>query len=157
MSTLGKLATFLVVGPIAVLVLGIGGCEATKAYYDRRVRSMCDVDGGVRIIEKVTISRDLFRAMNGENGSVPTVPHESLRNMSIPFYLQQELIRIHDGILKVSRTEYRVVRRSDLRVVGVAVVYSRSGGDFPFTASEPSYFRCPQTFDLERQQFTVKD
>jgi hypothetical protein len=155
MSKVAKVVAAILLAPLAVVVAGIGGCEATKAYYDWRVQTMCEADGGVRIKEKVVISRELLKAMGGEAGGVPVVPLEMLKKVSVPFYLQQEVRQIRDGTPRILRTEYRIVRRSDQQVTGIAVVYSRNGGDFPFTRSEPSYFQCPQSFDLERQQFIV--
>lgn len=155
MSKVAKVLGAMLLAPIVVVTAGIGGCEATKAYYDWRIQTMCDVDGGVRIYEKVIISRELLQAMGGEVQGVPHVPHEVLSNLSVPFYLQQEARQIRGGTPRLSRTEYRIVRRSDQKITGIAVVYSRSGGDFPFTRSEPSFFQCPQSIDLERQQFAI--
>ena len=57
MSAVGRVLAWVALTPIVVLVAGIGGCEVRKAYYDSQVRKMCEKDGGVTVIESVTLKR----------------------------------------------------------------------------------------------------
>jgi hypothetical protein len=155
MNTLIKAIAAVVLAPIVMLVAGIGGCEATKAYYDWRVRQMCEKDGGATVIDRISIGPETLEKMKGVAGGA-LIPHESERKTEIPVYWRSDARTIRDGYLSVSRTELIAIRRSDGKVLGKAVYYGRTGGDFPFTASEPSHFQCPQAAELERKLFVVE-
>jgi hypothetical protein len=156
MSTFGKLAVLVVGGPIAVVVLGIGGCEATKVYYDWRVGQMCERDGGVTVYERVAIGRDLLAKMKGDINGVPVVPSESAYVLDVPVFLRQVDQRVREAEPRIGRTEFQIVRRSDGKIMAKSIFYSRSGGDFPFTGSHSSYFSCPSSSELERKTFVVE-
>lgn len=153
MTQLGKVVAGVVLGPIVVVVAGIGGCEATKAYYDWQVREMCAKDGGANVYERMAISPAMFKELKGDLGGGLAIPHESMRRPEIPFYWRSEQRTVREGNPRIARTEHLIIRRSDGKVLGKAVFYGRSGGDFPFTVSEASYFQCPQQTHLERQIF----
>jgi hypothetical protein len=51
------------------------------------------------------------------------------------------------------RLEYRVVRAVDKVVMGVLVMYTRRGGDFPMGPMHDSYFSCPEKASLEQSIF----
>ena len=156
MSTVGKVITAVVLAPIVILVAGIGGCEATKAYYDWQVREMCAKDGGATVYERMTISSEMFKKMRGNIGGVPVVPPESARDTEVPVFSRTEAQRIREGHPSITRSEYTIIRRSDAKVLGKAVYYGRGGGDFPFTASHPTSFGCPQDAELERKLFAIE-
>ena len=156
MSTLGKVVTGLVLAPIAILVLGIGGCEAKKAYYDWQVQRMCEKDGGAIVYEQMSISPGMFKRMRGNLGGAPVVPPESARDTEVPVFLRAEAQRIREGHPSITRTEYAIIRRSDAKILGKVVYYGRGGGDFPFTVSEATYFQCPRNAELERKIFSVE-
>jgi hypothetical protein len=156
MGKLTKVLIGIVLAPIALLVIGIGGCEATKAYYDWQVRRMCERDGGVTVYERLPIGADLLAKMKGHISGVPVVPQESANATDIPVFLRQVDQRVREGEPRIGRTEFQIVRRSDGKILAKSIFYSRSGGDFPFTASHPSRFACPSGSDLERKTFVVE-
>lgn len=146
-----KVITAIVLTPVILLVLGIGGCEAIKAYYDRQVERLCEKDGGAVVYEQIALEPGI-RLLGG----TPVVPPESARELAIPVYSRIPVRPIREGWLSISRTEYSIIRRVDGKVLGKAVFYGRAGGDFPFTVSHPTTFRCPQRTDLERKVFLVR-
>lgn len=150
MNTLGKVVAGVVLGPIILIVVGIGGCEATKAYFDSRIREMCERDGGAKVFEVAKVKLETFERMKGQSGAI-LIPHESAHRLSVPIFWRSEEQLIRGGHLKISRTEIKFIRRSDGATLGLATYYGRSGGDFPFTVSEPSHFRCPQRTDIEQK------
>lgn len=143
MSIFGKVVAGIVLGPIAILVASIGGCEAMKAYYDWQVREMCENDGGVTVYERFPVSTEFFKARGGDRG-VMSLPSESEERKDVPVFQRMKSLVVKEGSLKVLRYEAQVIRWSDSKVLGRLILYGRGGGDFPFTASAPSYYQCPE-------------
>lgn len=154
MGPIGKAVSAVVITPIVILIVGIGGCEARKAYYDWRVRTLCETDGGATVYEQVTLNPEMFRKMKGVGDAV-LVPDESARKTDIPVYRRWEQQMIREGHPSIHRVEMKIVRRVDSKVLGTAVRFSRRGGDFPFTVSNPSHFGCPD-LDLASKLFVVE-
>jgi hypothetical protein len=142
MNAIGRLTAMIVIGPIAILVLGIGGCEATKAYYDWQVRQMCMKDGGIAIYEYIEISPAIAASMGRVDGHLG-ISIESSASPSDVAFLRGERNSLKDGEPSIGRHEQSIVRRNDEKVVARIVRYWRTGGDFPFTVSHPSAFSCP--------------
>ena len=142
MSTFGKVVAGVVLAPIIVLVAGVGGCEARKAYYDWQVREMCKKDGGITVYEHINMSREVAASM-GRVGGHLSITIESAAPANDIAFLRGEPNVLREGEPSIRRHEQAIVRRSDGKVVGSVVRYARAGGDFPFTASNPSVFSCP--------------
>lgn len=156
MANPGKVLAIVVLSPIVVLVAGIGGCEATKAYYDWQVREMCKKDGGVAVYERIPVRAELFKARGGDRG-VMSVPNESEGRRDVPVFQRMTSGVIEEGLIRVVRHEVQIVRWSDSKVIGRLVLYGRSGGDFPLTTSAPSYYQCPESGgDVVRQVLVVQ-
>jgi hypothetical protein len=142
MSILGKVVAGIVLAPIAILIIGIGGCEARKAYYDWQVRQMCEKDGGATVYEHIKLSPESAAAM-GRVGGHLSITIESVAPASDIAFLRGEPSVLREGEPSIRRHEQAIVRRSDGKVAARVVRYSRAGGDFPFTVSNPSVFSCP--------------
>jgi len=140
MSTVGRVLAWIALTPIAVLVAGIGGCEARKAYYDWQVRKMCDTDGGVTVFERVLLSQDEYKALGGSQGQIP-VPRESSAPPEFPYASSTTDKILKEDSLRITRTESLIRRRADAKVLARYVTYARVGGDFPSWA-HPSYTMC---------------
>jgi hypothetical protein len=139
---LGKLIAAVVLAPIVILVVGIGGCEARKAYYDWQVRQMCEKDGGVMVYEHIEISPEVAASM-GRVGGHLSITVESAASRSDVAFLRGDPTVLREGEPTIERLEQAIVRRSDGKVAARMVSYGRAGGDFPFTGSHPSTFSCP--------------
>jgi hypothetical protein len=138
--------------PIVVIVGGIGGCEARKAYFDWQVRKLCEKEGGVTVYEHYRPSNETLKALGGET-TLSSLPDKSLQRFDIPVYQHLlESVARREGSPTIARHEAIVARWSDSKVLGRLVIFSRAGGDFPFSGSAPSYFQCPAVnTDLVRQ------
>lgn len=141
MSRIGRVLAWVALTPIVVLMVGFSGCEARKAYYDWQVRKMCEKDGGVTIVEKVSVTRSQVEAMGKVGGFVSIAP-QSLAPSDAPVYSVATEIVIKEGHPKVRKREETVVRRADKKTVARVASYWREGGDFP-TFAHPSTFVCP--------------
>lgn len=143
---------WIVIAIIVSLVLAISFYEGRKAYWDSRVREMCEKDGGVQIFEKMSISKaeaDLLPRGNGKLG----VTSKDLASANAPAYSNRRSTRLNEWNPEVQRIEHAVIRRADQKIVARWIQYGRIGGDFPSIA-HPSSFACPDakriTSDLER-------
>ena len=156
MSNLGRVVAALVLSPIAILVVGIGGCEARKAYYDRQVREMCAMNGGITVYERFPVSSKFFEAHGGDRG-VMSLPNESEMRRDVPAFQRMTSLVVKEGSPRILRHEAQIIRWSDSKVLGRLILFGRSGGDFPFTVSAPSYYQCPEeNNDVVRQVLVIQ-
>jgi hypothetical protein len=129
-----------------VFVVALAGCAGyvpgRQAYWDEKVKEMCEKDGGTKIFEVVELPKlqyDLLRDKFGELN----IPPDGSSTQGTPFYRKDEFTYFRDGNPSVWRYELTIIRRSDRKVLGRQVVYSRVGGDFPSPAHASS-FSCPE-------------
>jgi hypothetical protein len=95
--------------------------------------------------------------LNGDLGGGLVIPHEAKPKADIPIFYRIEEVKIRDGYPSITRTEIKIIRRSDEKILGRQVQYGRSGGDFPLTVSAPSHFVCPSLKSpLTQQVFLVE-
>lgn len=114
----------------------LGGCE--KARLDEQVRRLCEKDGGITVHETVRMPPERFDAYGDLWVSAKSFakPDDEYFSTSDDTYLRRgnpEMVRYH----------YRVIRRSDGKVLGEGVVYWRRGGDMPGPWHD-SAFMCPE-------------
>lgn len=132
-----------------LLTSALAGCmgyvPGRQSYWDAQVREMCARDGGVKIIEKLPITKTDTAFLGRLDGKL-AVPSKASAHPRSPVYSEFSLVTIHsDGNLLVDRAESRIIRRSDGLVVAQWVVYKRSGGDVPTGLVHDSSFTCPDT------------
>lgn len=58
---------FLIAGLIAAVIF----YEGRKAYWDAQVKEMCVKDGGIRVHERVTLSKADYERLGGQSGMIP--------------------------------------------------------------------------------------
>lgn len=143
MQGVGLVKLLLIIPGVLVLLLlaAVGFFEGRKAYWDYRVRGMCEKDGGVVILEQMRISREQA-AFLPQAGGVVSVASENLSDPRAPAFTRTQETTIRDAQPIVKRIEHVVVRRDDGRRVANAVIYLRSGGDIPSPAFASSLY-CP--------------
>jgi hypothetical protein len=150
----GKVVAAVLLTPVVVVVGGIGGCEARKAYYDWQVRKLCEGDGGVVVYERMAISEaDYLRFArdvgSGAKGS-PLVAES-------PVSTETTITYIRRGNPEVRRDEEVFRRRSDNKIVARYVYYARVGGDFPSWAHPSSRGCAPIPGGVSKQVFSIED
>lgn len=130
---------------IAILIVGLGlaGCE--KYALDRQMEELCKNDGGVKVYETVTLSPEMFdRWGDPFPGWRERKPEDRLG----PDYLYvMEIVDIKHGDAfkgegELRRFSTRIYRRFDSKLMGEAISYGRSGGDF-IVIDHPTSKRCP--------------
>jgi hypothetical protein len=144
----------------ALLLTGcMGWVPGQQAYWDAQVKEMCEKDGGAQVYERVDLSSEDYQRLGGTNGVIP-VPLEGPERVS-PYFARTTIVKIHDGSPEVTKRTTDIVRRSDGKILGRNIIYSRVGGDFPTVISHHSYFACTDMpsvrTDIERQIFVVRE
>lgn len=123
-----------------LLVIGVLICEANKAYWDYKVARWCKEDGGVTVYHKVELTQEEYEKNGGKYGSIPVRSKDISRENEEYAYTNKTKI-IHEANPEVRRSEDTIYRKSDGKILGMLVHYSRRDGDFP-TGFHPSHFSC---------------
>jgi len=131
---------------MAMVITAFAGCAGyapgRQSYWDEKVKEMCEKDGGTRIFEVVDLPKQQYDVLRDKFGEL-NIPPDGPNTREAPYYRKDEFIYFRDGNPSVWRYELVVIRRSDQKILGRRVVYSRVGGDFPGPAHTSS-FSCPE-------------
>lgn len=119
---------------------GMSGCE--KARLDDEVRRLCAIDGGVKIYEKVVLSKDKF-----DKYGVIAIPRLNESSAGSDYFFIYDVKYYVHGNPEMWRDHFQVIRRSDSKLLGEAISYSRRGGDLP-GPWQSSSFSCPSDSDI---------
>lgn len=161
-TRLKRVSAMTLVAIAASLAGCMGWAPGRQAYWDARVKEMCEKDGGVTVYERVRISRAQIARrvlpMTADGRLSFTVKEHA--HPEAPIYAVEQITYLSEKNPRVRRTESVIVRRSDEAVVGKWVVYARAGGDLPTGASEGTSFICPDlqkmTSDLHEKLFLIE-
>ncbi len=113
-----------------VAVLALTGCE--KYELDRQMQTLCEKDGGNKVYETVPLPANMF----DESG----YPFPGWRQRSKEERLGNDYSYLYESTIikdgeptkgegKLWRSRVKIVRKSDGKLLGETIVYSRSGGD----------------------------
>jgi hypothetical protein len=122
----------------ALIALLLGGCIREKDRLDEQVRQLCAKDGGIKIYEHVRLAADKF----DERGHVNFYRRTSKEPLGAEYFFEVKVDFFRKGNPEMWRNYFQVVRRSDGKVLGESISYSRRGGDWPGPWHESS-FGCP--------------
>jgi hypothetical protein len=121
---------------IAALLLPLlAGCE--KARLDQQVKELCAKDGGVKVYETVKLPPERF----DQWGNVH-IPSKEKAKVGDDYYYELSTTYIRKGNPEMWRSHFRVIRKSNGKILGESVSYSRRGGDIP-GPWHASSFECP--------------
>ena len=116
------------------------GCE--KARFDQQVKELCAKDGGVKVYETVKMPAEKVNQWGQINFFKPTQGENALG----PGYIYKvDKTFIKQGKpheLAMWRDHIQIIRRSDGKLLGESVSYSRRGGDLP-GPWHPTSLTCP--------------
>ena len=102
---------------------------------------MCE-GWGVRVFERVMLPSERFNEFNQ-----PKISSRSMAPQSDEYFYDLEVTYLRRGSPDLLRMYFKIVRRSDGRVLGEAISYGRRGGDLP-GPGHPTYFKCPDKADI---------
>ncbi len=121
---------------------------------DRQVRELCAKDGGIKVYETVPLPPELM-----DKYGIIRVPTKEKATVDDQYYRESEKFYYLKGRLQMSRSEYRIIRKSDKKVLGKMVLYGRGGGGLP-GPWHGSSFNCRdimEIFDYEKLVFLKGD
>jgi hypothetical protein len=128
---------------LALCAFSINGCATpSQAYWDAKVKEMCEKDGGVTVYEHIELTREEFKKLGGNEYGEIDIPDETHTGNSDEYYITFSKHVIHQGEPQVERSETKIFRKSDKKELSVMVIYGRGGGDIPNGISHPSHFSC---------------
>lgn len=123
-------------------------------FYDIQVDRMCRVDGGVKVYETAHLPAEQI----DERGNSRLLSKDAARSAD-QYYYQRDYIHYRERDPQVTRVQHRIIRRSDGKVLGESIRYTRGGGGLPGPWHGSSYI-CPpvskESPSLERSIFTRK-
>ncbi len=131
-----------------------------KTYWDAEVDQLCAIDGGIRVYETVTLPPDKFNERGQINFYRPTQGENALGpdyifKWDIHYYKKGDPAAIGSQDIVMRRTHIKVIRKSDMKLLGEFVLYSRGGGDLP-GPWVPSSYRCPNAFEASSSMLRKK-
>ena len=128
----------------------LAGCEREKHHLDEEVRRLCAKDGGVKVYETVKLPAKQFDKYGnpqfGRKGSIQ-IPSKEDAKESDEYYYVREIVYLKGGVTsqdyeaRMWRWHTQIIRRSDNKVLGEYVSYTRRGDGFQ-TPWHPSSFSC---------------
>ncbi|MDH5479308.1 MAG: hypothetical protein OEX11_00905 [Nitrosomonas sp.] len=134
---------------ILLLVTACGSLQ--KAKLDAEVDRLCAIDGGVRVYVNVTLPPDKFnkwgqvnfyRPDQGEN----TLGPDYIYKWDVHYYELGDSTShgAHETVMK--KDHFKVIRKSDMSLLGEVVMYHRAGGGMPGPWRTSSY-HCPSQLE----------
>ena len=124
----------------SLLILASCAGAASKSDLDDEVRRLCGIDGGVKIYETVRLPPEKLNQWGQPNFYLPTEGQNAL-GAEYTFHRERKYLR--EGNPSLRRSHYSIVRRSDNKLLGESISYSRGGGDAP-GPWQPSSYSCPE-------------
>ena len=124
-------------------LFALTGCE--KFALDRQLTELCEKDGGVKIYEAVKLPGTMFDQWGdpfpGWRGRTKE------QRLGVDYLYSVEVLHLKRGDPlkgegRLEKRIERISRRSDGKLLGEAISYGRSGGDF-IAYSHPSSTHCP--------------
>lgn len=139
----------------AFCLLVLNACATpSQAYWDAKVKELCEKEGGVKVYEKVTLTQEEYKAMNGRNGIVLVPIERPSKKSNFPYYLVQEVTYVNKNP-DVKKLRLRYFRRNDNMVIGEYVDISRISDEKKgsFSCHDVSGVKMPMA---EKEIFVIR-
>ena len=134
---------------IALLQLSliVAGCATPiQSELDSEVKRQCAIDGGVTVYETASNHANAYRS-----GAIRIPPKKFARPEDAYYYEWNTVYlkggRAESGEADLVRSQIRLYRASDGKLLGESIGYTRRGGDIP-GPWHPSHFTCPEDSGL---------
>ena len=132
---------------LLVLLLAYRSFFSEKVRLDREVERLCAIDGGVKVYETVTLPPDKFDKWGQINFYDPTQGEKALGpeyifQLDMHYYKKGHPVSQGAQEISMRRDHFKIIRKSDMKLLGEVVKYHRAGGDLPGPWM-PSSYHCP--------------
>lgn len=121
----------------------ISACSSgpfVKAELDNEVKRLCAIDGGLKSYQTVELPNDKFN----EHGQINFwIPSRDKAKSNDEYYYERIVIYIKKGNPELSRTQHKIIRKKDNKLLGESIRYARGGGD-SLGPWHDSTFICPK-------------
>jgi hypothetical protein len=144
---------------LAVVGLAMTGCE--KFALDRQMEELCSKDGGVKVYETVMLPPEMFDQWGDPFPGWRGRKSEDRLGENYQYTMEISDLKKGDALKgegELRRFSVRIHRRADRKLMGEAISYGRSGGDF-IAFAHPTSKSCPadqSESDLIRSVFVKK-
>ncbi|MCF7982638.1 MAG: hypothetical protein K9K86_11700, partial [Pseudomonadales bacterium] len=102
---------------IGLVILFYIYTELNKAYWDSKVRALCEKDGGVTVYEVVNLTKDEYLQNEGKNGLIRVMSKRtSKKEHQYAFVSKTNVINAKKPYVR--RTEYVTYRKADNKQLG---------------------------------------
>jgi hypothetical protein len=110
---------------------------------------------GITVYERVKMSKKEYDSLGGLPGALPLPPE--WHKPDFPYFREIRETRINETNPEVVRSDIYVKKRSDGKVLGKSVTFSRRGGDIPTGLFHTSSFGCAEKgLGLTKEIFDVQ-
>ena len=133
---------------IGLVVLAFIFTLLNKAYWDYRVKQMCEKDDGVKVYERVFLSALEYESHSGPDGRLIAPPESNSDNTQYLYFSKYKKSYIRESNPGVYKRETIIYRKLDSKELGSMIHYRRVGGDFPTIIFHTSGFGCEGTTNL---------
>lgn len=125
----------------------------SKGQLDDEVRRLCAIDGGIKVYETVKLPAEKF----DQYGQIQ-IPYKGIIKPGDEYYYDFYTTYLIKGNPELRQYHSKVYRRSDNKVIGESISYSRVGGDMPGPWHSSS-FLCPKNegFNYLMKQIFIKN
>lgn len=132
---------------VSAMSLLLALCACQRIALDRQMEELCTKDGGVKVYETVTLSpAEYDRVLHYKVTAKSTEDYygPQYRYVRERTVLVGANARPEKGQGRLARTHFAVYRRSDGKLLGENVEYTRAGGDGFTFGFHPSTNACPR-------------
>ena len=127
----------LVIFTVAAVI--VAACATpSQMSADAEVNRLCAIDGGIKVYETVRLLPEKFN----QHGSIQ-IPDKAKAKPTDEYYYEWNVDYLKRANPELWRSEHRIIRKVDGKLLGSFVRYSRRGGDMPGPWHGSSY-SCPE-------------
>lgn len=136
-----------VLGAVGALTMLAGCSTPLGLLYDAKMAQMCAKDGGARVYERVPAPASRFNSA-GQLLLLPTNERVDALGPDYRYIKETEYLRGNEayGSLSIRRTVTKIIRKSDGKLLGESISYSRAGGNITFGAHSAGS-SCPARYE----------
>jgi len=123
----------------------LSGCTSTESssYWENQVEELCQAHGGVRVFEKVTLTREEFKNLLDKNNKL-AIPEKSKATAEDPYFIRKkDFMLVQNNDVAVKRIHISIWRQEDNKRLSELIFWNGIKSKFASKSAEP--FNCSNT------------
>lgn len=123
-------------------VASCSGCVTpSQAYWDAKVKELCEKDGGITVYEKIRLRTEELMELSDYFGAIRAPVEKYIKPYDVLFSERSvTVLNKENPIFK--KMETRIFRRSDRKLLGSEITYGRMGLDVQDGYGHSSSYGC---------------